>query len=301
MLSGPDGNPVGRLSIGVIAGASGVIAGASIVLFMLHFDGNPTEARSDQASVAVVQPSITPTSIPATDLTQEPMANAVPDPVVPTTTMPEPRLASLSGSAWLSRTDGSSDLLRGLPVCLFPAKVPARAVYEQFQGKLESWAQYANRLKQECSAMEARYRAMPDYPKYRTEYQECRGRTASVEFAIEALAKFLNSLAGEPGITDIHKAFGVILTILIKLDLPPPERMQFLDAVSPLAVQRTTTGADGKYSFDSVRSGDYVLYAVIDTKALCAEWLLANQVSPGGAVLVDLSNQNTITLLNKHP
>jgi protocatechuate 3,4-dioxygenase beta subunit len=66
------------------------------------------------------------------------------------------------------------------------------------------------------------------------------------------------------------------------------------------AVAKATTGIEGKYTFQGVAPGEYVVYAQHKTNFFAVDWCIEVRVQAGYMVRLDLFNENASRLVNKN-
>ncbi|HEV2292309.1 MAG TPA: hypothetical protein VGR35_00540 [Tepidisphaeraceae bacterium] len=194
----------------------------------------------------------------------------------PTTSTP------ISGSAWLTRANASSDMLRGLRVYLLPSAIPRKLLVPRLVQErdkfLKSAAEHQERAKLPYAG---------DYAKKDAQRDSDAARKID-----ETVAK----LQDQVDTKDAH----ALLKTLSRFNLP---YLSF--AAESVALASTRTGPDGKYAFTKLPQplppGTYYLFAEVDSSAMFVDWLIPITVGSDGqasAAETDLFNDNAATLHN---
>lgn len=188
---------------------------------------------------------------------------------------------TVSGSAWLARNDGSSDLLRGLNLYLIPTKVPGDILGKNLESKALDAETVAEHEQAEADRNK-KYDFMKDIVA--RHQQSANASRAKAEKIREAIAKTKDGMKTDEAYELVKQAS--------RYGMP-----YFGSIARGAAIGEAKTDRDGRFSFTSVQAGDYFVYGVIDTPALYVDWLLPVSVS-GKPVTIDVENGNASTLQN---
>jgi hypothetical protein len=289
-----------------------------VVCLAIGFGLGVLTTRSSRQQVRV--PVVSPLS--ATRL--QPPAS---QPLVAATT--KPGTGNVSGSVWVNRTDGASDIPRGLRVSLIRGTVARPAVEACIRAEIALWEKNAAENESRAKAVrdqqsgstydfgtvwadEARYArakiqalkklpaALPEEMNVANAYQivaGCSPSAAQADWARWQLDAQLQSirLKGEgndyaAGVMDlVARSLTQLQADWVRQGTP-----SFDDAVAANLVREATIDAAGKYSLTDVPAGDYVVHARLQTEAFFAEWLVPVRVTGGDTAPANLFKQNAI-------
>ncbi len=159
----------------------------------------------------------------------------------------------VSGGAWLTKSDGSSSVIRGLHIALLGRTIGGDRVGAVLQREIPKWHR--------------RIEKHPDQDH------------ADDEAMISQIDDFVQH---HPAQMDLAKAYKILQAHSISgiADLP-------LDGAMKLAA----TDVDGKFSI-SAPIGDYYIYAYLSSDATWADWLVPVTIKTGQNRVIDLSDEN---------
>lgn len=218
---------------------------------------------------------------------------------------PMPLKGSLSGGVWLTRKNGSSEIIRGLNVYVFKALVEKRTVANPL-GTFEKKALSAAELWRSPNARTIYADAMPE-------------QLAGLANDAEKIAKEAHEYLQMPDTSTLE--LQRIYDLVVSLDrlweqseawCPASLKLQRLVRVRELVggdllptllsstvfVTKASTGIDGKYLIGDLGQTQYCLYALYNTDVFVIEWLVKVDVI-GGEARANLSNDNASIIINR--
>jgi len=194
-----------------------------------------------------------------------------PTPVV-NTTPPVSRVGTISGTVWLSRNNGSSDIQRGLTISVIRGTVGqpllARCLQKELVALQKSEAEFKS-IGGESALKEA---------------NEMRRKIGEVQRAVDQLPAQMGVLQAQSLLKN-YAPFGRYGVSLFSAEVVPAN-----------TVKQVRTGADGKYTVDGLADGDYFLHAFIDTDVIFVEWIAPVHVTAGTTASVDMFNDNAAVI-----
>lgn len=235
-----------------------------------------TEPRSDQVNPAQEAAEIAALCAENKRLRKDRESATAPPPATLQT-------ASITGSAWLSKNGGESDLLRGLHVQILAMHADPQAVGDSLREEAIAFDQAAD----EQDEFSKGFREDDEYGKkvvleYKTQAKQYRD-----------VAAFMRVSAGKirPNITldDAYK----VLVAAARFGSPSFKRVALAATVLDVKAD-----VNGKYQLSQVPSGHYYLHALLDTKSFYAEWLIPIVVTPDADMKIDLDNDNAVLIKN---
>ena len=183
---------------------------------------------------------------------------------------------TLSGVAWIVRNGGTSDVQRSLHVLIVRPVVNRESLAAILRGQ----AAYEQEQSQEAIKSAKRFESSPDIKKEYLDKANEHSRQSKTTIAL------IRSLPLQMKMDDARD--------FSKKNAP---MMSFAGCPESAIVAQGKTDIDGKYSIPNIRTGDYYLYAHINTNVLSAEWLLPIHVE-GDAQKIDLDNDNASKITN---
>jgi hypothetical protein len=237
-----------------------------------------------QNSPVPSQRSTTPTTAAAASTAPTPQ-RIVPSP--PTPTKP-PAYGTVSGAAWTVKNDGTSNLMRGLPLAVIPrssADVASLISYlnNQEKGWKESVASYEKMATDEANRP-AEYRSDQALEIFKKDLSDGKAMVAAIERTIRDLRQKAGLDRREAFM--LEKQFQYYSTSLPTVGLSGKE------------VASGKTNVDGKYSITSVPVGDYYLVSSFGTASFVMDWIEPIHVSENQVTSVDLYNDNAVYVRN---
>jgi len=289
------------LIVGVIAAviaAAGV--GGYLAVRQMHPNGtNGAPARP--AAAVQVPASNTPGSAVANlsaKPPKEPVARQDALPVQVHPAPPEP-LSVVHGGAWVTRKNGSSDLLRGLEVSLLnntlvdPAII--RVEYQKGIGRLTE--EHDSQMKEFKNAKDqndkeqsrlADYGIKP-YRGLEEHYKDCAGRLAD---RIASIRADEGKITSSEDLQSAYKRFAFANDYW--------GTTYFYACAATAVRQEVHADSEGKFTFTGVPPGRYYVYALMNNSTSFIEWLVPINVAGGKEVRCDLYNENAATIYNKN-
>jgi hypothetical protein len=178
--------------------------------------------------------------------------------------------ASISGSAWLTRNDGSSDVLRGLRVYLLPPDVDAPQIRQTFEAARAVSLRHAQEVRQR----------LEKFP-FMSEWEE---EAAGHEKVATEVSHHLRRVPRSMPVPQLYQ-----------------QLRQWRMVASPLfghlAIASVRTGVDGTYKFEEVEPGSYLVFAEINTRVMYVAWMIPVRIA-NQALTMDLHNDNTAMIKN---
>jgi hypothetical protein len=236
---------------------------------------------------------------------------------------------SVSGSACITKTDGSSDMLRGLHIRILPSSVPLsimRKCAEEDELEWESliknycpedalkmlldpaqhdaeFIQYLHKVDiiqvdylSSCSEKAAAFRlTLPSGDAIKT--------TAAIEYFCglysareEAIRGAINKgtlLSGQLSITGDQFASDMQSTTdRYRVKLATNLRIENGFPAAQLSSIDQPTDSDGKFIIGNIDEGGYCLHAELNLPSAFAEWAIPLKIASGGTAKIDLNNEN---------
>ncbi|MGB7157258.1 MAG: hypothetical protein WBD40_04270 [Tepidisphaeraceae bacterium] len=174
---------------------------------------------------------------------------------------------SITGSMWITRNSGASDLIRGQEIILYPATIPASEFVASMQDVAAKWR---------ARAQEARQKAKTD--TFLKDYHESDAKEAD-EQALKVGAFQYNGVK-------------VIDTAMAYDSVAKASHLQ-LGRLRTAPLQLAKTGADAKYRFDNLQPGNYYVHTFFfASEAGRADWIVPVTVKSGAETQLDLENDN---------
>ena len=202
---------------------------------------------------------------------------------------PAPVNATISGSSWITRNNGGSDLMRGMRVCVMPKKIDARPIVSlvselvpQWEESVTVWEGFA---KDEDKSRKEHPEIYKDSPN---PVQEDLVRSQN---NVQILRRFLQSAPTEMDTLDAY----------VLLNRRYCTGQHRFDVLVPDAVAETKTNVEGRYALQNVPGGSYYLYAAVETSNILVEWMIPLNVTSNGPIQIDLFNDNAATVQNRNP
>ena len=219
-----------------------------------------------------------------TGLSTPPQAHvSVPLPQSPSPAPPVLQNATLKGGFWITKGTGASDVLRGQRIYLLPAKVPSspelRDLLARSEKSLKEGVEYIRRQLGESSPVQHLGNAKELMQTW------ARHELQSDDVGLRNLHRMI--------VFDTDTGFSSS-----KPDAVAAARASWLPIVSKYAVSETTTGIDGKYTFDDVKAGEYLVYSCWQSSFSTAEWCVPVSFSSGETKTLDLCNDNSEEIVN---
>jgi hypothetical protein len=289
LSNGPVERPArNRKPLLILAAIAGVVAVAAVGGFLAGHIGRSNSLQSksvagDQAPKATVS-AMAPVQAPAA-----PRAVTAQAPPIPgeTASPTPPTTRSISGSVWLTKKNGSSDIMRGMTVALLQQTVAGKDVAEAMLLEVPKWEKLAK--------------------DYRDMAADCRKNMEKYEFSTGDWAKMAKDEEAEADKKD------KMATKLREIASHPPAVYDTLEAyrllkeastnrvvglpLSGIMLQSTTTNVDGKYRLTNVQAGKYYLYGISGSEEYLVEWITPVTVESQD-VSSDLFNDNAETIRN---
>lgn len=297
--SADSGEP--RLRLGRIFGAVAlvIVLVPVLVIVFAKLQGkgsNDGESRGDEIWRHQEARAIEPTSTPEPTVRQpeetpkpqttepKPVETAPPQaPVAP----PVPAVATLQGSAWVTRGGGDSIILRGLNVYLLRTELdPQQAAGFQTEAKT-----ICKRVRDLAASMK------PHDPKGAETYNRV------INFSDTYLLKLADPQVGRQVITVLKAVRQAEIDFsnisVLEHDCHIGENAVTNKMLSTVTLASTKTNADGKYAFVNIPPGNYLVYAFYDNNFSVVEWASPLDVSGAGAFEFNFENGNALYVHNK--
>jgi hypothetical protein len=216
---------------------------------------------------------------------------------------------SIEGTMWLTRGDGRSDIQRGIDVVLMRDELPstsADGIRRCLLLQIDSALELADRVDQ-----------MADFAKLkrkgRSDAATADLSSANTVYHMVASA----SLYGRDLLSDRHSHMVGITTrfecnrrMFASLKFTPllgygtfdqAHKVTLDDASWPQIVKKqlvsaTSTDANGRFAFDGIPAGSYLVFARVMTSAALVDWVVPVEIDRTGMVKLDLSNRNAATI-----
>ena len=331
--------------IAVIAIPAGVIllAGVLLVLNLTHPADSPKEAATtnlpNEQSIPKAATAVSPTTdrsaLELAKLRAENQAmreelakkqealvrqTPAPQPKPENPTPPPPLVGTVSGSAWINKEDGSSNMQRGLKIALLRPTVDRHVLADCLTLAAADWQKSID----EDLANIAEKGTGEEVQKF---YEES---VKSKKVGLEAIKAAIQSL---PDRLDLQEAMALIKKLTYTYDRAAHDSHvrakilelrnqgsrrsaeflelltsyssqvrngvpQFGPVVVECSVKESRTDADGKYRMDDVPLGDYYVHAVIDTKVFFDEWVIPVHVDGKKITKQDIFNDNAAVMQN---
>ena len=273
----------------ILAAIAGVVAVAAVGGFLAGHIGrsNPLQSKSVAGDQAPKAPSSAMAPVQAPAAPRAVTAQAPPIPGETASPTP-PTTRSISGSVWLTKKNGSSDIMRGMTVAILQQTIEGKDVAEAMLLEVPKWEKLAK--------------------DYRDMAADCRKNMEKYEFSTGDWAKMAKDEEAEADKKD------KMATKLREIASHPPAVYDTLEAyrllkegstcqylvglpLSGIMVQSTTTNVDGKYRLTNVQAGKYYLYGISGSEAYVVEWIIPITVGLQDVTL-DLFNDNAETIRN---
>ena len=185
---------------------------------------------------------------------------------------PMSRVGAISGSVWLSRNNGSSDIQRGLAISVIRGTVGqpllARCLQKELVALQKSETNFTS-IGSESALKEA---------------NEMRGKIVDAQRTVGQLSAQTGVLEAQSLLKN-YAPFGRYGVSLFSAEVVPAN-----------TVKQVRTGADGKYTIDGLAEGDYFLHAFINTDVIFVEWIAPVHVTAGTTASVDMFNDNAAVI-----
>lgn len=278
-----------------------VIGGAGALYLLLRSPAETVAIAPPQTATAMpaAQSTLPPVPLPAVPIAvadardaelarlKTELANERATREVPKTAVIAPVQPQVSGSAWLSRNDGSSDLLRGLEVSILPKVVRRDVVAACMEAKALEYERVAK-----DSSSHADYYSGQGHHGAAQVFVDRAKQYPRIAASIREQIKSLSSQV----LTDM--AFSLAVSAAKdSLDFDGGGAPAFSSVVSVHRISQVKTSADGKFVFPKIAPGDYFLHAKVDTKAIFVEWVIPFKAA--GEVQINLDNSNASFLQNR--
>ena len=231
-----------------------------------------------------------------------------------------PAIGSVTGAAWLIRSDGSSELLRGLQITILPTSVKSDMLNSCIRRDAADWAalmklynpegdkdaQTATKREHfQMGTLRAEYQKRLDRPEFPEPMVATKDAIVFVAHMHQAKhdAISLILLEGEGNVAKLKLQGSSGEAMLQAIDneyraklSPNLVRMNSLD-FDQLVTKRIATDSDGKYSIEGLVPGRYCLHAELNQPTTFAEWAINIDVASGTPVKLDLFNDNALVVL----
>ena len=192
-----------------------------------------------------------------------------------------PKLTTISGSAWLTREGGDSDVLRGLRIRLLSSATPKEAVARSLQHNVKQWRDW-EKFENDQAKQYANEEFMKDtVTAAHKEAADSESRAKAVEATISQL----------PATMDVRRAYSMAV------DSSQYKVPSFDAVVDATAMYETKTDVNGKYTLRDLPVGSYYLQAEIDSSKHFVEWLIPI-LADGTDMSIDIENGTAITIHN---
>lgn len=190
--------------------------------------------------------------------------------------------AEISGAAFLSMSNGTSQILRGLEIHLLPATVRKAAITEALRGILKENTYQAKQIEPFAKARRS-------------------------ELAIATFAAYQEAVKSTERLLSLSDDAELDMCDVYNVAYPKVEGRRYVrkmsetthwsDAARPQIVKTTNTSVDGKYTM-SVHGGRYLLFARFSTQRQIVDWLIPIDIEKSGPISQDLYSGNAITIAN---
>ena len=196
------------------------------------------------------------------------------------------------GSAWLSRNNGSSDLMRGLHVDLLPTVLPQAVAAASLTGVADEWGNWIKMSNDELND-----ELQKDAEDKRSQYPTQVYANAAVTTRKE-LKEYQNgqraAQQAAAAVSRVGQDCSANFDQAKSLSHFAP--FSFGQAVRPVAIGTAVTDSDGKFFIDPQPVGHYYLHAKLDTPTIFVEWVVPVTIGPDSDTKVDLYNENSLVL-----
>lgn len=209
---------------------------------------------------------------------------ATPQVVRPAAAVPTPapvRAIAISGSAWLTKVGGSSDLLRGLRVRLLPSNMPREQIIKVLKGNAARWRE--SQAKAEGHIKDA--------------FDESGRRIAEEVYGRHVREAKIGAATADAAQSSLPASMDVLEAYRLCCKTGEYGLTHFDDAVLAVSLVNVKTDVNGKYIVPDVAPGQYYLQAEVDGGGHFIEWLIP--VTAGGQDLsIDIENGTAVHIDN---
>lgn len=223
------------------------------------------------------------------DLNVEPLAKRATSETQTKASPPLPRgkNASMSGGFWITKGDGSSEIVRGNNIYLLKGEVKSDLVNPLLQ-KLEA---ELSKLAQECEKNAAFFDG--SVASAYTSHAEHTGRAAShasnyqqIDFVpVRQLYFMIRTLN-----------YSIVSEKSTYMSIAKDHRWPKL--IGDFVVTYTQTGIDGRYQFSEVPPGKYTIFTILESKFNYVEWCLDVEMESAQSYTLDIHNRNAASILS---
>jgi hypothetical protein len=263
---------------------AGVIA--LVVLLILLRKENPKP---------VIQPPIGAITKKTESIPSKPRpANLTPaqQPVEATIPVPQRPVAlatgSIVGAVWLTKNDGSSNLLRGRDIAILTRSIPSTSIVPELRKQIPRWQNLIDDYSKMIRDLEDSNRKYEDVGGYSAKtIAEDRKTISEYNAKMKTIVSYC---ALPPRNIDLLDAYKI-------LKEASTDGLVTIPNLNELVVLRGRTNVDGKYQITGIPVGKYYVYSFFGTASVWVEWLVPIDVKDGEAN-VDLDNSNAATLRN---
>ena len=204
---------------------------------------------------------------------------------------------AIEGGAWIVKSGGQSDLLRGLTVYILKPVVDTELITSELK-----------QLREECAKTVKMQNELADDYSNDSDLQEyvpvARAGAKAAKIDGEVTDSML-SKSSTVKINQLHKLKHQLYKINYAtntkaIQLLGIQNFSFLweSIVGKFLASKGVSGIDGNYSIPNVTSGEYILYACASSEAYYVEWFFPVSIVGGQTTKVDLFNDNATFILN---
>jgi len=192
---------------------------------------------------------------------------------------------SISGSVWLTRKNGTSDIMRGTTVAILQQTIGGKDVAEAILPKVPEWEELAKKYRDMAADSRKNMQKYGDSDGTWAKYAKDEDAVADKD---EKLAAKLREIASDPPATyDTLEAYRLLKKASTSCVAGLP--------VSGIILRSTKTDVNGKYLLTNVWAGKYYLYGISASEAYVVEWIIPITVGLQDVTL-DLFNDNAETI-----